>query len=125
MFMLNQIEPGPFGLGPFGLRTNTMPCSGRQAAARPPAGCGGCLRSSSAAEATVPAKISAPTGCAFPHARENRPECVPQFASSDRRRKQIPYRNDRASGLVQQGLSVAEALLVNIGLAARQINAIR
>jgi hypothetical protein len=50
---------------------------------------------------------------------------VPQFASSGGRRKQTPYPSHRAGGLVQQGLSVAEALLVNIGLVPRQINAIR
>jgi hypothetical protein len=84
------------------------------------------LQSAAPAQKHAPiGQFSAPTAIAPPNVRANTSGYVPQFTSSGRRRKQIPYRNDRAGGLVQQGLSVAEALLVNIGLISRQINAIR
>ena len=59
------------------------------------------------------------------NAHTGRQQYVPQFRQSGWQQKQTPYRNRLTGGLVQQGLSVAEAFVVPISLAARQINAIR
>ena len=57
--------------------------------------------------------------------RTGRQQYVPQFRQSGRQQKQTPYRNRLTGGLVQQGLSVAEAFMSARSSVARQINAIR